>query len=139
MYPDYVDGQATLAFIQSYSGLLEDALGSLQRAKKINPRSTGIYLEIEGRSLFLLGRYDEALSALEEAAQRNPAVYRIHLLLAATYAELGYHEDAAWSIDEALSINPEISLANERREAIYLRESDLNLYIGALLKAGLSG
>ena len=139
LYPDYVDGQATLAFIQSYSGLLEDALGSLQRAKKINPRSTGIYLEIEGRSLFLLGRYDEALSALEEAAQRNPAVYRIHLLLAATYAELGYREDAAWSIDEALSINPEISLANERREAIYLRESDLDRYIEALQKAGLSG
>ncbi len=138
LYPDYVDGQATLAFIQSYSGLLEDALGSLQRAKKINPRSTGIYLEIEGRSLFLLGRYDEALSALEEAAQRNPAVYRIHLLLAATYAELGQLEDAAWSVDEALSINPEISLTNERRDAIYLRESDLNRYIEALLKAGLS-
>ncbi len=137
LYPDYVDGQATLAFIQSYSGLLEDALGSLQRAKKINPRSTGIYLEIEGRSLFLLGRYDEALSALEEAAQRNPAVYRIHLLLAATYAELGQLEDAAWSVDEALSINPDISLANERREAIYLRESDLDLYIRALRKAGL--
>lgn len=139
LHPDYVDGQATLAFIQSYSGMLEEALESLQRAKKINPRSTGVYLEIEGRSLFLLGRYDEALSVLEDAAQRNPAVDRIHLLLAATYAELGYHEDAAWSIDEALSINPEISLANERREAIYLRESDLDLYIEALQKAGLSG
>jgi len=138
LYPNYVDGQATLAFIQSYSGLLEEALESLKRARKINPRNTGVYLEIEGRSLFLLGRYDEALQILEAAAQRNPAVDRIHLLLAATYAELGRLEDAAWSIQEALSINPEISLANERQEAIYLRESDLDLYIGALRKAGLS-
>jgi len=87
--------------------------------------------------LFLLGRYDEALQVLEAAVQRNPAVDRIHLLLASTYAELGRLEDAAWSIDEALSINPEISLANERQEAIYLRESDLDLYIGALRRAGL--
>jgi tetratricopeptide (TPR) repeat protein len=137
LHPNYVDGQATLAFIQSYSGLLGEALESLHRAKKINPRSTGVYLEIEGRSLFLLGRYDEALSVLEEAAQRNPAVDRIHLLLAATYAELGRPEDAAWSIDEALSINPEISLANERREAIFLRESDLEHYIAGLTEAGL--
>ena len=138
LYPDYVDGQATLAFIQSFSGRLEEALESLKRAKKINPRSTGVYLEIEGRSLFLLGRYEEALSVLVEAAERNPAVDRIHLLLAATYAELDRLEDAAWSLDEALAINPEISLANERREAIYLRTRDLELYLGALLKAGLS-
>jgi len=138
LHPGYVDGQATLAFIQSYSGLPGEALESLQRARKNNPRNTGVYLEIEGRSLFLLGRYDEASQVLEVAVQRNPAVDRIHLLLAATYAELGRLEDAAWSIDEALSINPEISLANERREAIYLREIDLNLHIGALRKAGLS-
>ena len=138
LHPDYVDGQATLAFIQSFSGRLEEALESLQRARKINPRSTGVYLEIEGRSLFLLGRYDEALSVLVNAAERNPAVDRIHLLLAATYAELGRLEDAVWSLDEALAINPDISLDNERREAIYLRASDLELYLGALRKAGLS-
>ena len=138
LHPDYVDGLATLAFIQSYSGLLEEAIESLNRARKINPRNTGVYLEIEGRSLFLLGRYDEALPILKEAVQRNPAVDRIHLLLASTYAELGRLDDAAWSIDEALSINPEISLTSERREAIYLRESDLDLYIQALGKAGLS-
>ncbi len=138
LHPDYVDGQATLAFIQSFSGRLEEALESLARARKINPRSTGVYLEIEGRSLFLLGRYEEALSVLAEAAERNPAVDRIHLLLAATYAELGRLDDAAWSLDEALAINPEISLANERREAIFLRASDLELYLGSLRKAGLS-
>ena len=138
LHPDYVDGQATLAFIQSFSGRLEEALESLKRAKKINPRSTGVYLEIEGRSLFLLGRYEEALSVLVEAAERNPAVDRIHLLLAATYAELDRLEDAAWSLDEALAINPEISLANERHEAIYLRTRDLERYLGALRKAGLS-
>ena len=137
VHPNYADGYATLAFIQSFSGQLEAALESLDRARQINPRGTGIYLEIEGRVLFLLERYDDALSILDEAIQRNPALDRIHLFLAATYAELGLPEEAAWSVDEVLSLSPDISLAKERRGANYMRTSDLEHYIGALRKAGL--
>jgi Tfp pilus assembly protein PilF len=77
------------------------------------------------------------LSILEEAVQRNPALGRVHLILAATYAELGQPEEAAWSVVEALSINPDISLTKERRGANYMRASDLEHYIEALRKAGL--
>ena len=136
VHPNYADGQATMAFIQSFSGQLEAALESLVLAKQINPQVTGVYLEIEGRVLFLLERYDDALSILEEAVQRNPASDRVHLILAATYAELGQPEEAAWSVDEALSISPDISLAKERRGANYMRTSDLEHYIEALRKAG---
>jgi adenylate cyclase len=137
VHPNYVDGQATLAFIQSYSGQFEAALETLERTKRINPQGTGIYLEIEGRILFLLARYDDALRILEEAVDRNPGFDRIHLDLAATYAELGNLDDAAWSVDEALAISPDISLAKERRDAIYLHDSDLEHFIGALRKAGV--
>jgi tetratricopeptide (TPR) repeat protein len=137
MHPNYADGYASLAFIQSFSGQLEAALESLVRAKQINPQGTGIYLEIEGRVLFLLERYGDALSILEEAAQRNPAIDSVHLILAATYAELGRLDDASWSVEEALSINPDISLEKERRGANYMRASDLDHYIEALRKAGV--
>jgi adenylate cyclase len=137
VHPNYADGHATMAFIQSFSGQLEAALESLVRAKQINPQGTGVYLEVEGRVLFLLERYDDALSILEEAVQRNPALGRVHLILAATYAELGQPEEAAWSVDEALSISPDISLAKERRGTNYMRASDLEHYIEALRKAGL--
>ena len=137
VHPNYADGQATLAFIQSYSGKLEPALESLARAKQINPRGTGVYLAIEGRILFLLGRYEEALRILEQALDRNPAFDRIHLHTAAVNAELGRLEDAAWSVDEALAISPDISLIKERHEAFYMRESDIDHYINALAKAGV--
>ena len=137
VHPNYVDGQATMAFIQSYSGQLEPALESLVRAKQINPQGTGIYLEIEGRILFLLRRYDDALRVLEEALERNPAFDRIHLDMAAVNAELGRPDDAAWAVDEALAISPDISLAKERRESLYKRESDFDHYIEALRKAGV--
>jgi adenylate cyclase len=137
MHPNYADGYASLAFIQSFSGQLEASLEYLDRSRKINPLSTGIYLEIEGRVLFLLERYADALSILEDAIQRNPAVDRIHLILAATYAELGRLDDASWSVEEALSINPDISLEKERRGANYMHASDLDHYIEALRKAGV--
>jgi adenylate cyclase len=137
VHPNYADGHATLAFISSYTGQFETALEALDRAKQINPQGTGIYLAVEGRILFLLGRYDDALLVLEEAMERNPAFDRIHLHLAATYAQLGQLDDAAWSVEEAFAISPDISLEKERRQALYLRESDIEHYVGALRKAGV--
>ena len=137
VHPNYADGQATLAFIQSYSGKLDEALESLDRAMQINPQGTGVYLAIEGRILFLMGRYNDAIRVLELAQERNPAFDRIHLHLAAALAGLGRLEDAAWSVEEALAISPHLSLARERRESLYLEKSDLDHYIEALRKAGL--
>jgi adenylate cyclase len=137
VHPNYADGQATLAFIQSYSGKLDEALESLDRAMQINPQGTGVYLAIKGRILFLMRRYDEAIRVLEVALDRNPAFDRIHMHLAAALAELGRLEDAAWSVEEALAISPNLSLARERRESLYLEQSDIDHYIEALRKAGL--
>jgi len=137
VHPNYVDGYATLAFISSYSGDFEIGLAALDQAIRISPQGTGIYLAVKGRILFLMKRYDEALPLFEEALERNPGFDRGHLHLAATYAQLGQIEDAEWSVEEALAIHPDITLAKERRESIYLRESDLEHYVDALRKAGL--
>jgi len=137
VHPNYADGHAALAFISSFSGELEQALTALDHAKKINPQGTGIYLAVQGRVLFLLGKYKDAVAILENGRERNPAFDRIHLNLAAAYAELGLLEDASWAVDEALAISPDISLENERREANYMRAKDLEHYVGALRKAGV--
>jgi len=137
VHPNYADGQATLAFIQSYSGQLEEAFDSLERAMQINPQGTGIYLSIKGRLLFFLRRYDEALQVLRQSLERNPAFDRTHLHTAATLAELGRIEDAGWSIDEALAISPNLSLTRERSESLYRDSADLDRYVDALRLAGL--
>jgi adenylate cyclase len=137
VHPNYADGYATLAFISSYSGEFDQALEALARATQINPQSTGVYLVIEGRVLFLANRYDEALPLLEESVDRNPGFDRSHLSVAAVYAELGRLDDAAWSVDEALAISPDITLGQERRDTLYMRDVDIEHYLGALRKAGL--
>ncbi|MDH3446655.1 MAG: tetratricopeptide repeat protein, partial [Gammaproteobacteria bacterium] len=101
------------------------------------PQGTAIYLDIKGRILFLMGRYEEALPLVEDSAARNPALDRTQLNLAAIYAELGRTEDAEWAVNEALAINTDITLVNERRESIYRHESDLEHYVAALRTAGV--
>ncbi|MGI9316697.1 MAG: adenylate/guanylate cyclase domain-containing protein [bacterium] len=137
VFPDYADGHAALAFVLSYSGHYEQALEALDRAKQLNIQITGVYYGVEGRILFLMGRYEDALAALEKSIELNPGFDRTHLTVAAVLVRLGRLDDAAWSVEEALAITPEISLAKERREANYLHESDLENYLGALRDAGV--
>ena len=137
VHPNYADGHATLAFVLSYSGRLDEALQALNRALQINPRSSGVYLGLEGRILFLLGRYDDAVTVLEESIDRNPGFDRTRMHLAASYARLGRLDDAGWAVEEALNINPEITLETERREVLYSRQSDIENYIEALRLAGV--
>jgi adenylate cyclase len=137
VHPNYADGHATLAFVLSYSGRLDEALQALDRALQINPRSSGVYQGIEGRTLFLLGRYQEAVAVLEESVERNPGFDRTRLHLAASYARLGRGDDASWAVEEALNINPQITLETERREALYSRQADIEHYIDALRLAGV--
>ncbi len=137
VHPNYADGFATLAFIASYSGQFETGLEAIDRAMRINPQGTGVYLAVKGRILYLMGRYDDALAPMEEAAERNPAFERTHLTLAAIYARLGRQDDATWSVDEALAINPDITLEKELRESIYRREADIEHYIEGLRLAGV--
>ncbi len=137
VHPNYADGFATLGFIASYSGKYDEAFAAMDQAIRINPQSTGIYHSVKGRIMFLKRRYAEAAQFLEQAIERNPGFDRQRLHLAAAYAQLGRLEDAAWEVEEALAINPQISLSKERHESIYRLQSDLDHVIGALRKAGV--
>ncbi len=137
VHPNYSDGFATLAFISLYAGKFDAALAAIDQAMRINPRGTGVFLAITGRALYHLRRYEEALAALRQGIERNPAFDRMHLTLAANYARMGRMDDAAWSVDEALAINPNISLATEYRDSIYLREEDLEDFVEGLRLAGV--
>lgn len=137
LHPNYADGYAWLAFVSLYAGELDEALASIHAAKRFNPRYSYIYLFLEGHIYLLMGQYQQAITQLQKAAERNPAFDRVHLLLAAAYGHLSMIEDAEWSVTEALVINPDISIANEQQNANYRLTEHRNLYLDGLQKAGL--
>jgi adenylate cyclase len=137
VHPNYTDGHAGLAFVLSYSGNFAEALTAIRRAKELNPQYSYVYLAVEGRIQFQMKQYPAALELIEKSILRNPVFDRTQLMLAAIYAELGELDDAAWAVEEALTIRSDISLADERRASNYKKPQDLNHYIDALRKAGV--
>ena len=131
------DGHAQYAFGLVNAGLHEQGLEQIAQAKRLNPHFSTVYLYVESIGLFHQERYKEVVDLLEPAVLRNPAYDRIHLMLAASYAELGLIEDADWSIQEAIVVSPDISLKDEIQDSVLKRQEDIDRYVSALRVAGL--
>ena len=136
--PNYADGYGQLAIVQLYAGELEESLEAIQRAKRLNPRYPFVYLWIEGHNYFLRGQYDQTIEIMEEVLERNPAFEIARLTLIATYGQLEMADEAAWEVDELMTLRPEYSLEIARQEALHNRTEDLDKLIEGLEKAGIS-
>jgi len=136
--PNHADSHANLAFSLTNAGRHEEGLQAIERAKRLNPRYSQVYLYVEAITLFHLERYEEAVSILQDAIERNPAFDRPHLLLAATYGHMGRLDDADWALQEASILLPDLSLEKERIDTILARDVDVERYIEGLRKAGLT-
>ncbi len=137
IHPNYADGYGMLAFASLWAGNFEEALEAIHKSNNIDKQASYLDLALEARALFFMRRYNEAVPVIEASVERNPDVARTQLLLAAIYAQLDRSEDASWAVEEALAINPNISLEYERREANFNRSEDTEHYIESLRKAGV--
>ncbi len=135
--PNYADGAGILASALTFIGDLDGATAAIEKAKRLNPRYSNIVLQVEGRILYLLGQYEEAAQRLEEAVQRNPGFHQTHVMLAATYGQLGRIEEAEWEVDEVLSLQPEFTISTHV-QALKFRDPGLaTRYAEGLHKAGM--
>src|SRR5262249_29208361 len=72
---------------------LEEGLGFVQRAEKLQPQSPLAHF-LGGKALFKLGRLEEATPELTRAAKLNPLDSKPHFLLARIYDQLSQHDRA---------------------------------------------
>lgn len=135
--PNYADGYGQLAITLMYAGELENALSAIRTAKRLNPRYPFVYLWIEGHTYFLLSEYQKTIEIVEEVLDRNPAFEIARVTMIATYGQLALDDEAAWEVDELLTLRPEYSLATARREALHQQPEDLHRFIDGLRRAGI--
>ncbi|TPJ75890.1 winged helix-turn-helix domain-containing tetratricopeptide repeat protein [Mesorhizobium sp. B2-6-2] len=83
----------------NYGGRAETALDVLETALLREPLPPVWFWEVKGSSLFLLGRYSEAVGSYRKAGDQ----FFIHAFLAASYAHLGEMEKARAEVEEALT------------------------------------
>ena len=135
--PNYAEGYGSMAMVLTYAGRADEGLEAAQTSMRLNPVNSFFIYWVLGQSYFHLERYDEAAVQFERAVEANPQFLRGHLLLAATYGQLGRIEDAEWEAQEALTLLPELSLRQRRAIVPYKKQADVERYIDGLRKAGI--
>jgi tetratricopeptide (TPR) repeat protein len=126
-----------MAMVLIYAGRADEGLEAAQTSMRLNPVNSFFIYWVLGQSYFHLERYDEAAVQFERAVEANPQFLRGHLLLAATYGQLGRIEDAEWEAQEALTLLPELTLRQRRAIVPYKKQADVERYIDGLRKAGI--
>jgi adenylate cyclase len=127
----------TLAEILSFAGRPQEAISLVEQAMRLNPRYPFSYLWALGHAYRLVGRLEEAVSALKRVVMRNPDQITAHLLLVVIYSELGREEEARAEVAEILRISPQYSLEVVRQRIPYKDLVSLEHQVAALRKAGL--
>jgi tetratricopeptide (TPR) repeat protein len=134
---NYADGYGLLALIYNNLGEPEKAAEFVEKGMKINPYYTWDYLFNLGWAHYMLGNHDKAIDALEKAQLRNESVVPIKLILAASYAHAGRQDDAEWTVDQLLILNPMTTLSHTDNAMPIAKPELKQQLLDDLRKAGL--
>ena len=110
--PNYADGYALLSSAYFFSGHPEKSLPLDHKGMILNPASSFLYYVHLGRSYYYQKQYEDALKAFQNADERNHVFVTNHIWLAATYAQMNQLDEAAWEVDQILTLEPDFSLSH---------------------------
>ena len=85
----------------------------------------------------MLGRYDEAIKVLEKAQARNENAVPVKLFLATSYINVGRINDAEWTAEQLLVINPNITIAFTAKTMPITNIEYRKVFLSDLRKTGL--
>jgi adenylate cyclase len=88
-------------------------------------------------SHYLIGNYEAALTWGQQSLHLFDDFLQVHIVLAATYAQLGRTEEGQQHVEAVLRARPDFSCAKHKSRLIYTREEHRDHIIDGLLKAGL--
>ena len=135
--PNYSHAHLLLGHALHYAGRSRESLAHYETAMLLDPCYPDLYLHFLAQSYYALGRYEDAIEALQARLARNAETDISHVLLAACYGRLRMVEEAAASWDSALAINPNYSLENKRQVLPYRDPADFEAFAAGLRQAGL--
>ena len=116
-----------------------EALGSVQRALRLNPRASSLSVmsSVLGGLYANTGRMDEAVQMWERGRAENPDLIMVRLNLADHHQSHGRPEEAAALVREVLRVQPDLTADEVFRRGITARVADAESYRSNLRAAGL--
>jgi adenylate cyclase len=134
--PNGANVHSALGWTLNFAGRPDEAIEYFNKAIRLNPFPPYDYFEGMGRSYWLKGNYEKAITEFKKAVQLAPMSPPVHVFLAMTYSLLGREEEARASAEKALELAPFISVSLVEKTAPYKNQTDLELHLDALRKAG---
>ena len=129
----YTHGQ--LGWVLLWAGRIDEAIAALEKSLRLDsttPRNVWLHL---GQAFYLKGQYEQALAMLEKGVVKRPNYVGYHIVMAATYAQLGRRKEAASAADKVRRLDPFFSLESF---GTALRDSaQRESIVAGLRKAGL--
>jgi DNA-binding SARP family transcriptional activator/TolB-like protein len=109
MSPNGADVTAVLAFILTYAGEPENAIGFIQRAMRLSPRYPDWYRWTLGRSYRLAGDLERAIASLNPLSHSAESSIAPAVELAAAYAQSGRYGESKIVSARVLASSPTFS------------------------------
>lgn len=137
--PYFSAAYARPAILYTAGGRPADGLRSVETAMRLNPRYPSWYLFMRSVTGFCLANYRSAIADFVAARERSPTAPFIRWFLAATCAQAGQVDDAAWAVEELgmMDIEPTIGVLVETQP---IQDPEcLTRYRTGLRKAGIPG
>ena len=128
---------ALMTLIKNALGDSQAAIELIEKGMRLNPYYTWDYPYNLGRAYYALGRTDAAITALEDARNRNGSALPVRLYLAASYVQAGRLGDAEWEVQEILVLNPFESIALQHVTHPVGDREGMRSFVADLRAAGL--
>ena len=135
--PNNAGNRVLLATLLYYAGRPRVGLERIKEAMQINPHHPYNYHFHLGQAYFVLRQYNEAIDAFKQGIASNPASERLHVWLAASYAQSGDLDNAAWEADNILASNPDFSVARMEEAFPFKDPAEIKHFVDGLRLAGL--
>jgi adenylate cyclase len=115
----------------------EETIAAVNKAIRLNPIPENYYYYWLGMGHWVMGQYEEAVTAYKKALQGSPNNLADHIVLAVTYSLLKREEEARTEAAEVLRIDPDFSVDRIAKRLPFKDRAYTERYVDALRKAGL--
>jgi len=135
--PNGAHGYLYLSMIYRFAGMHEEAVQAIEKAIRLNPYPPNTYFRQACGTYYFVGRYEDAIAAGKKATTASPNDPLAHALLSTAYSLAGRQQEARIEAEEALRLNPKISLAFLEKVSPWKNQADREFVISAMRKAGI--
>jgi adenylate cyclase len=135
--PNFAIAYNNLGAIQLYSGRPLAAIPEIERAMRLDPGATQMYLQFLGVAYLTAGKYETAAAIFKQRIVLAPQTDIARSFLASALGHMGEAEEARRVWSELFEINPRYSFDDHVGRLPFQNKADVEGIRAGLLKAGL--